>query len=107
MAVPRSGPSSVYKGLHIDAAIATGRGGSHIRPEGHDRNHARGLSVDHAEARPDGKGGCLLAVLDRLKAMRGPGESYGDVISRLGLLPSSRWPRRFARLCRCNSLGLR
>jgi hypothetical protein len=40
-----------------------------------------------AEARPDGKGGYLVTlphdVLDRLKAMRGPGESYSDVILRL------------------------
>jgi hypothetical protein len=40
-----------------------------------------------ADARPDGKGGYLIvlphAVLDRLKAMRGPGESYSDVILRL------------------------
>lgn len=59
----------------MDAAIATGRGGSHIRSDGHDRNHARGLSVDHAEARPDGKGGYLITlphgVIDRLGAIRG------------------------------------
>ena len=40
-----------------------------------------------AEARPDGKGGYLVTldrnVLDRLRAMRGPGESYADVILRL------------------------
>jgi hypothetical protein len=40
-----------------------------------------------ADARPDGKGGYLFvlphALLDRLKAMRGPGESYSDVILRL------------------------
>jgi hypothetical protein len=40
-----------------------------------------------AEARPDGKGGYLVAlphgVLDRLGAMRGPGESYSDVIIRV------------------------
>ena len=64
----------------MDAAIATGRGGSHIRPDGHDRNHARGLRVDRAEARPDGKGGYLITlphgVIDRLGAMRGRGESY-------------------------------
>jgi hypothetical protein len=37
-----------------------------------------------ADARPDGKGGYLIvmphAILDRLKTMRGPGESYSDVI---------------------------
>ena len=36
---------------------------------------------------PDGKGGFLIVlpadVLNRLKAMRGPGESYSDVILRL------------------------
>jgi hypothetical protein len=36
------------------------------------------------DARPDGKGGYLIvmphAILDRLKTMRGPGESYSDVI---------------------------
>jgi hypothetical protein len=40
-----------------------------------------------ADARPDGKGGYLItlprSVIDRLKAMRGPGESYSDVIVRL------------------------
>jgi len=40
-----------------------------------------------AERRPDGKGGFLVTLdhrlLDRLKAMRGPGESYSDVIIRL------------------------
>ena len=40
-----------------------------------------------AQGRPDGKGGYLVTldrqVLDRLKAMRGRGESYSDVI--LGL----------------------
>jgi hypothetical protein len=40
-----------------------------------------------ADARPDGKGGYLIvlphALLDRLKAMRGAGESYSDVILRL------------------------
>jgi hypothetical protein len=64
----------------MDAAIAIGRGRSHIRPDGHDRNHARGLRVDRAEARPDGKGGYLITlphgVIDRLGAMRGRGESY-------------------------------
>jgi hypothetical protein len=40
-----------------------------------------------ADARPDGQGGYLLTldrrVLDRLAAMRRPGESYSDVILRL------------------------
>jgi len=40
-----------------------------------------------ADARQDGKGGYLIvlphAVLDRLKAMRGPGGSYSDVIIRV------------------------
>ena len=39
------------------------------------------------DARPDGKGGYLIvvphAILDRLKTMRGPGESYSDVILAL------------------------
>jgi hypothetical protein len=43
-----------------------------------------------ADARPNGKGGYLVALLhaalDRLKAMRGPGESYSDVILRLDAL---------------------
>ena len=43
-----------------------------------------------ADARPDGKGGYLIvlphAVLDRLKALRAPGESYSDVILRLAAL---------------------
>jgi hypothetical protein len=40
-----------------------------------------------AEAHPDGKGGYLVtlarAVVDRPRALRGPGESYSDVILRL------------------------
>jgi hypothetical protein len=40
-----------------------------------------------ADARPDGKGGYPIvlphAVLDRLEATRGLGESYSDVILRL------------------------
>jgi hypothetical protein len=40
-----------------------------------------------AEARPDGKGDYLVAlphcVIDRLKALRGPGDSYSDVIIRI------------------------
>ena len=39
------------------------------------------------DARPDGKGGYLIllphAILDRLKTMRGPGETYNDVILAL------------------------
>jgi hypothetical protein len=39
------------------------------------------------EPRPDGKGGVLVVlphgVIDRLKAMRGAGESYSDVILRI------------------------
>ena len=72
----------------MDAAIATGRGRSHIRPDGHDRNHDRGHRVDRgdarrryeAEARPDGKGGYLITlphgVIDCFGAMRGRGESH-------------------------------
>jgi hypothetical protein len=40
-----------------------------------------------AEARQDGRGGYLLTlprgVLNRLKAIRAPGESYSDVIIRI------------------------
>jgi hypothetical protein len=40
-----------------------------------------------ADAHSDGKGGYLIvlphAVLDRLKALRGSGESYSDVVLRL------------------------
>jgi len=40
-----------------------------------------------AERRPDGKGGYFITlphgVIDRLKALRGPGQSYSDVIQRL------------------------
>jgi hypothetical protein len=40
-----------------------------------------------AERRPDGKGAYFVTlprgVLDRLKAMRAPGESYSDAILRL------------------------
>jgi hypothetical protein len=40
-----------------------------------------------ADARPDGKGGYLIvlphAALDRLKTIRGPWESYSDVILKL------------------------
>jgi hypothetical protein len=40
-----------------------------------------------AEARPDGKGGYLVTLdsgaLDRLRALRGPRESYSDVIVRV------------------------
>jgi hypothetical protein len=40
-----------------------------------------------ADTRPDGKGGYLVTlphgVIDRLAALRGPGESYSDVILRL------------------------
>jgi hypothetical protein len=39
------------------------------------------------EARPDGKGGYLVVlprgVIDRLKALRGAGESYSDVTLRI------------------------
>jgi hypothetical protein len=47
---------------------------------------SKGLSrlLLETDARPDGKGGYLIvmphAILDRLKTMRGPGESYSDVI---------------------------
>ena len=44
-------------------------------------------TLPEAERRPDGKGGFLVTLdhrlLDQLKAMRGPGESYSDVILRL------------------------
>jgi hypothetical protein len=40
-----------------------------------------------AEARPDGKGRYLVTlphgIVDRLKALGGPGESYSDVILRV------------------------
>ena len=40
-----------------------------------------------ADRRSDGKGGYFVtlphAAVDRLKALRGPGESYSDVILRL------------------------
>lgn len=40
-----------------------------------------------ADRRPDGKGGYFITlphgVVDRLKALRGPGESYSDVILAL------------------------
>jgi hypothetical protein len=46
------------------------------------------LRGSKAGACPDGKGGYLIIlphdVLNRLKALRGPGESYSDVIVRLG-----------------------
>jgi hypothetical protein len=39
------------------------------------------------ELRPDGKGGYLVTlphgVLDRLRAVRGPGDSYSNVIIRV------------------------
>jgi hypothetical protein len=45
------------------------------------------LGGDAFPARPDGKGALLVTldrhVVDRLAAMRGPGESYSDVILRL------------------------
>jgi len=45
------------------------------------------------EPRPDGKGGLLIVlphgVLDRLKALRGAGESYSDVIVRVASTPVS------------------
>jgi hypothetical protein len=48
------------------------------------RDRGDAAEGSEAEARPDGKGGYLVtlprAVLDRLKATRGPGESYSDVI---------------------------
>jgi hypothetical protein len=65
------------------------------RADGHDHNYRRSLRLDRgtlvegskADARPDGKGGYLIvlshAILDRLKTMRGPGESYSDVILRV------------------------
>jgi hypothetical protein len=43
--------------------------------------------------RPDGKGGVLIVsphgVINRLKAMRGAGESYSDVIFRVASAPVS------------------
>jgi hypothetical protein len=56
-----------------------------------------------AKARTDGKGGYLVtlprAMLDRLKSLRGPGESYSDVICAENRQPSSEdtpqgWSRR-------------
>ena len=45
------------------------------------------IAASKAEARPDGKGDYLVAlphwVIDRLKALRGPGDSYSDVIIRI------------------------
>jgi hypothetical protein len=44
-------------------------------------------STTRGKARPDGKGDYLVTlprgVIDRLAAMRGPGESYSDVIIRI------------------------
>jgi hypothetical protein len=43
--------------------------------------------VQEADPHPDGNGGYLISidrqVLDRLKAVRKPGENYSDVIARL------------------------
>ena len=51
------------------------------------RGHYQTARRVAAETRPDGRGGYLITlprgVLDGLKAMRGPGESYSDVILRL------------------------
>jgi hypothetical protein len=51
------------------------------------RSRARCPEGSEAEARSDGKGGYLVTlphdVLNRLKAIRGPGESYCDVIIRI------------------------
>ena len=59
-----------------------------ITPEAFAAIEATLAKGSKADARPDGKGGYLIvlphAVLDRLNAMRGPGESYCDVILRLG-----------------------
>ena len=64
----------------MDAAIATGGAVPIFGPMDTIANHARGLRVDRAEARPDGKGGYLITlphgVIDRLGVMRGRGESY-------------------------------
>ena len=52
-----------------------------------------------AETWPDGKGGYFITlphgVLDRLKAMRGPGESYSDVILRLAGSEGVGYPRAY------------
>ena len=81
--------------MRIRAPIARRKGRSHIGGvvtisisaaafEAIKATLAKGSTAD---ARPDGKGGYLIvlphAVLNRLKAMRGPGESYSDVILRL------------------------
>jgi hypothetical protein len=46
-----------------------------------------------AELRPDGNGGFVVTlpngILDGLEVLRGPGESYSDVILRLGRRPVS------------------
>jgi hypothetical protein len=58
------------------------------------RGSLRLRSVEGAEAwpaQPDGRGGVQLTLkrkaLDRLTALRGPGESYSDVILRLAKPP--------------------
>jgi hypothetical protein len=64
----------------MDAARRPAGAVPRFRPDGHDCNHARGLRVDRAEARPDGKGGYPITlphgVIDRLGAMRRWSESY-------------------------------
>ena len=73
---PRSGPSSVCKGIAQGRRDSEGR--SHFRPDGDDRNHARGSSRDRAEASPGRQGGYLITLPhgDRLGAMRGRREPY-------------------------------
>jgi hypothetical protein len=58
-----------------------------ISPEAYAAIGATLPKGSRADARPDGKGGYLVTldrtVLDRLRELRGPGESYSDVILRL------------------------
>ena len=56
-----------------------------------------------ADRRPDGKGGYFITlphgVADRLKAMRGPGQSYSDVIVALAAAGQSQH-RPITSVCR-------
>jgi hypothetical protein len=58
-----------------------------ITPEAFAASEATLPKGTKGEPRPDGKGGYLVVlphgVIDRLKAMRGAGESYSDVILRI------------------------
>jgi hypothetical protein len=69
--------------------------GSHIGERGHHLNFRRGPrriaatlpDGREAERHPDGKGAYFVTlprdVLDKLNYLRGPGESYSDVIIRV------------------------